>query len=84
MTEYDNNWVMHPTLQCGLKCATVLSDTEVHFLVPDDHIPDMTGAIKLAKAVLPSALIIYVEDKPCISRTVYVRPCLTGKWRRAV
>ena len=65
-------------LLCGLDAIQIASESEVIFKLPDRHACDMTGAIKLAKMLVPAVKSIktFSGDRPdtCYRRKEY------GSW----
>lgn len=56
----------HDGLRCGLLSIEMTGPHEVRFRLPESHCTDMTGAIRLAKAINPAVRCIrtYAGDVP--------------------
>jgi len=51
------------TLKCGWYYLQVMTDGTLAIVIPRLHSPDMTGAIAMAKAVMPEVSAIYVFNE---------------------
>ena len=50
-------------LKCGLCGLQVMDADTLAIIIPRLHSPDMTGAIELAKAVMPDVSAVYVFNE---------------------